>query len=162
MNADKNLFSINLLAEEFQIDRRTVSKRLESLKPQKIERNAKLYRLRDAVPLLALDLIDDLPSGGDTYQDAKRRRELALAKLVEIELAEKQGRTADVTKIAEQWALIGNNMRTRLLAIPTRAAPLVAACKTPAEAYAVINDLIYEALTELSGDAPGTSNTAQS
>lgn len=154
MTNDKNLFSINALAEELQIDRRTISKRLADIKPASLARNAKLYRLRDSIPALATDLIQDLPRVDRTYQEAKRRRELALAKLSELELAEKEGRLADVNKLAEHWARTGSNIRNRLLSIPTTAAPQVVGV-TITQAQAIIAGLIYDALMDLSGAPPG-------
>ena len=41
-------------------------------------------------------------------------------------------------------------MRTRLLSIPSRAAPLVAVVSTPQETEKIIKTLLYEALTDLS------------
>ena len=54
-------------------------------------------------------------------------------------------------EVALFWADILGAARTRLLAVPTRAAPLVLGCTSLAGAAAILDELICEALTDLSG-----------
>lgn len=79
------------------------------------------------------------------------RKEYALARLRELEYAQK---SRLVAPIADMTALVAAQLakvRTRLLAIPSETAAAVARCKTAAEAEAIIRRKVVEALAELSG-----------
>ena len=69
-----------------------------------------------------------------------------------------RGDLVSVTETAAQWAAILVNCKTRLLSIPTKAAPLVIGCKTMPQARDVIERFVVEALNDLSnGTAVGRS-----
>lgn len=81
--------------------------------------------------------------------DARRRRAVAQAHLAEMDAARQSGKLLpreDVTA-----AVIGafSRVRTRLLVIPSKVAPLVAPMKAPKECEGTIRKAIYEALREL-------------
>lgn len=166
--AEKNLFSANAFAEASGIDRRTVGKRLEGMTPAKVQGRASLYTLADLLKACAVDLArvylpghQAQPAEGETLEEAKTRKEAALASLHELELAEKTGRLLDAEKVTEWWVRMITNAKTKILAIPTKAAPLVIGCKSPAQAKDVLEQHIHEALTELSATNPETITEAQ-
>ncbi len=166
--AEKQLLSANAFAEASGIDRRTVSKRLEGIEPTRTQGRASLYPLETLLRACALDVCrlylptyQAKPVNGESLEEAKTRKESALASLHELELAEKTGKLLDAEQTAEWWTRIITNAKTKLLAIPTKAAPLVIGCKTPAQAKDVLERHIYEALTELSATNPETITEAK-
>ena len=73
----------------------------------------------------------------------------AKAELAEIELRTNQGILVRVDHVVKFWSRMISDCRSRLLALPTRAAPLMFASKSLAEARALHETLIEEALHEL-------------
>ena len=80
---------------------------------------------------------------------ARLAKEQADAKEMENALA--RGDLVHIDDVADQFGKQATAVRTRLLSIPSKAAPLVISCTKPAEARAVIEDMIVEALNELVG-----------
>jgi phage terminase Nu1 subunit (DNA packaging protein) len=80
----------------------------------------------------------------------KTRLTKAQADKTEIEAAVASGKFVSVEDVKETWSNVISAMRTRLLSIPSRAAPLVAVVSTPQETEKIIKTLLYEALTDLS------------
>lgn len=93
---------------------------------------------------------------GETYDLEAERARLAKeqADKTAMENEEKRGRLVDAEKVAAWWVQIVTNAKTKLLAIPTKAAPLVLGCKSLAQAKDVLEKLIHESLTELSAANP--------
>ena len=87
---------------------------------------------------------------------ARLAKEQADAK--EMENARLRGDLVEIGSVAKEFGRQASAVRTRLLAIPSKAAPLVISCKKPAEARAVIEDMIEEALNELVGYNPQTAD----
>jgi hypothetical protein len=80
---------------------------------------------------------------------ARLAKEQADAK--EMENATLRGELVYIDDVAKQFGKQASAVKTRLLAIPSKAAPLVLNCTKPAEARAIIEDMIEEALNELVG-----------
>tara|TARA_R110001632_G_scaffold17964_2_gene56212 strand:- start:110 stop:583 length:474 start_codon:yes stop_codon:yes gene_type:complete len=80
---------------------------------------------------------------------ARLAKEQADAK--EMENANLRGELVFIDDVAKQFGQQASAVRTRLLAIPSKAAPLVLNCTKPAEARQVIEEMIEEALNELVG-----------
>jgi len=84
------------------------------------------------------------------YEDAKTRRMAAMAQLAEIEVETTRGNLVsidEVVKIAgEEYA----HVRSRLLSMPTKLAPLLANISTANEARGILEQEIYSCLDELS------------
>ena len=96
-------------------------------------------------------LLDKL-SGREPKRELLRTRARLLglrADLLEMENAERRGELLEAGEICEAWARATSNIRTRMLAIPTRAAPLIVHMQTKAEIQDTLNGLIREALTAL-------------
>jgi len=61
-----------------------------------------------------------------------------------------RGNLLDGRAVAEHWGTVIVNAKTRLLSIPTKAAPLLLGAKTMPQAREVLERFIYEALNDLS------------
>ena len=88
--------------------------------------------------------------GGETFSGAKQRKESALASLRELELSVRQGKLIDAGDAKRVWGGHVMVVRNRLLALPGKLAPAVAASADAAVCQELIRAEIYEALTELS------------
>lgn len=142
-------WSISALAVELGRDRRTVAAAVGTLTPMAREGKSDLYRLTDVLPLL-------LGEGKPTdFDDAKARKMAAEAELAEIELATKRGELVPVsvaiTRVVDEYTAV----RSKLLAIPSKMAPLVAAESAEAVCRALLLQIITEALNELVGSSGG-------
>jgi phage terminase Nu1 subunit (DNA packaging protein) len=80
------------------------------------------------------------------------------ADILEMDNAERRGELLEAAEIADAWARATSNIRTRMLAIPTRAAALVFHMETRAEVQHTLCDLIEQALTSLADDLYGTES----
>lgn len=134
--------------------------------------------------LIARGTITKKPRGQYDVEEATREyirhiREVAAGRLRagELDLAEERARLAKeqadakemdneilrgdlvyISDVADQFGKQASAVRTRLLAIPSKAAPLVMSCDKPAEARAIIEDMIEEALHELVGYNPQSTD----
>ncbi len=93
---------------------------------------------------------------GEVYDLEVERARLAKeqADKTAMENEERRGKLIDAEKAAGWWVQIITNAKTKILAIPTKAAPLVLGCKSLAQAKDVLEKLIHESLTELSATNP--------
>jgi len=85
--------------------------------------------------------------------EARRRKEVALARIREIEAAKAEGRFVDIADVEQVFGQHIATARSRLLGIPTSAAPELALEMNPAKVEAILKRHIYEALTELASGA---------
>lgn len=98
-----------------------------------------------------------LPDGVTTsYADERARLTKEQADRVAMENDVQRGLLIDAEHAARLWADVVVNAKTRLLSIPTKAAPLVLGCKTMPEARDVLERFIIEALHDLSRSDPTT------
>lgn len=72
------------------------------------------------------------------------------ANLAALEERQRAGELVEVEAVAELVGADYAAVRARMLALPSRAAPLVASITTASEAQAVLDDLMRDALAELS------------
>lgn len=86
---------------------------------------------------------------GASLSDARRRKELALAELREIELAKEKGSLVPVRDAQIRWVGLITAARTRLLELPTRVKQAVPDL-TPKEVE-TIREIVREALEDLAG-----------
>lgn len=98
-----------------------------------------------------------LAAVGDTaqldIQEARRRKTAAEAALVELDLALRKKEIIEIESIAEVVGTEYANCRARLLAIPSKLAPILQTVEGIAEKRDAIEGAIVEALTELSFDS---------
>lgn len=67
------------------------------------------------------------PDGNETYANAQRRKEAALADLRELERDQLNGRLVEVETEERAWASAAQTIRDQMLALPDRLAPELAA-----------------------------------
>lgn len=93
---------------------------------------------------------------GDTTQiddkEARRRKLAAEAALTELELAKEQGKVVEIDQVARVVGEEYANCRARLLAIPSKLAPLLDATPGINAKRDLIEQAITEALDELTAD----------
>jgi phage terminase Nu1 subunit (DNA packaging protein) len=87
---------------------------------------------------------------GDSQSDARRRHMAASAELKELALAEKRGQMIRVDDVATILADELANVRSRLMAMPGRLAPTVAAMSDIFACEKAMTDEVAAALSELS------------
>ena len=101
----------------------------------------------------------DQPTIEADYNQARARREAALAQLAEIELATKRGELIPADQVEQAWSGIISVVRTILLGLPSRIAGGVAGAATTQEISAAAMTVVREALYEIA--ASGESGMAK-
>jgi hypothetical protein len=134
-------WSISGLAIELDIDRRKAAALVRDLEPVEREGRVAMYRMADAVAALV-----GRRGGGDAPDsDPDKRRLLrARADIAEMEADRMAGALIAADDVTKTWVAIVANCRARLLAIPTKAASLVAVEATPEKCFEVLTDLVHE------------------
>lgn len=148
-------WSISAIAVELGRDRRTVAAACANVEPCGSDRRGKLYRLADVVPLL---VTSGRPADVD---EAKARKLAAEAELAEIELAKARGELVPIDAVAKAVTDEYAATRAKLLALPSKLAPLVAIEDREAACRDAIERGITEALDELSRDAAALVDGAE-
>lgn len=102
-----------------------------------------------------------------TLDEARTRKLSAEAELAEIELAKAKGDLVPAALVITAWEEVLRAMKAKLLAIPSKAAPVLAAEDNPGEVQKLLDTEIEEALNELSNyqptvDATSTGSTGES
>ena len=102
-----------------------------------------------------------------TLDEARTRKLAAEAELAEIELAKAKGDLVPAALVITAWEEVLRAMKAKLLAIPSKAAPVLAAEDNPGEVQKLLDTEIEEALNELSNyqptvDATSTGSTGES
>jgi phage terminase Nu1 subunit (DNA packaging protein) len=91
-------------------------------------------------------------NSGDLNEERTRLTK-AQADRAELELQEKEGDLISSDVIKTIWSDYVSNVRSKLLALPSKLGHLTQAAETYAEAEAIIKEAVYECLEELSEDA---------
>ena len=103
---------------------------------------------------------------GTPYDRARTRKVTAEASIAELELAKVKGDLVTAEDVVTAWEDVLGAVKGKLLSIPTKAAPIIAAESEPAVCQRICEDLILEALEELSNydpkiDATRTTTTSE-
>tara|TARA_E500000178_G_scaffold324929_1_gene351833 strand:+ start:69 stop:548 length:480 start_codon:yes stop_codon:yes gene_type:complete len=96
-------------------------------------------------------------NSGDLNEERTRLTK-AQADRAELELQEKEGELISTDIIKTIWSDYVANVRSKLLALPSKLGHLTQAADTYAEAETIIKEAIYECLEELSEDATAQAN----
>lgn len=90
--------------------------------------------------------------GGDDVDinEANRRKAIAQATLLEMEVAEKEGKLISIEEIRKENEYILTSFRNKTLGVPSRISPALLGLETIAEIKSILDDAMYELLTELS------------
>ena len=91
-------------------------------------------------------------NSGDLNEERTRLTK-AQADRAELELQEKEGDLISSDVIKTIWSDYVGNVRSKLLALPSKLGHLTQAAESYAEAEAIIKEAVYECLEELSEDA---------
>jgi len=89
------------------------------------------------------------PGKSASLTDAKQKLVEVQTALKSVELHRREGELVEVTACAAIWERAATAVRAKLLALPTKCAPLVEG-RSVREASEVLRRQVYEALTELS------------
>src|SRR5262249_1335311 len=139
-------WSISGLAVEMGVDRRTAAGVAAGLTPVGRSGNADLFLMRDAVAALVGPRRGPDAAGGGPDRPGRRA---ARATIAELEAGRLSGALLPGDEVQRAWVDAILYCRQRLLAIPTRAAPLVAVETGIDACSAVIESFVHEALAEL-------------
>jgi hypothetical protein len=96
-------------------------------------------------------------TGGD-YEQARIRRETAMAELAELELATKKNQLIPADMVERHWCNMVAMTRAKLLGLPSRLAVILQSCQTRQEIEREAMILVREALTELSENGNPTKS----
>ena len=147
--------SISQLANITGLDRRTVTQRLEDIDHTGGEKPGQAISFDTTVALPALYLGGLEDEGNTKRLDVKLEKaklDRARRHLAEVTLAEKKRVLIPADSVQTHWSAMVSNCRARLLAIPSRLALSLAGVTDPHEINDIARGLVYESLTELSGD----------
>jgi len=86
------------------------------------------------------------PSAPVDYHMEKARLVKTQADRAEIELKELNGELVRTQDVADEWYNVITDCKSRLLSIPSKAAPIVAAETNPGECQTIIDDLVRRRL----------------
>jgi hypothetical protein len=142
--------SISELSHLTGFDRRRIRAALCDMPSEKGSKGGLMFETIEALPLLYLQ-----PGDGDTFDLTTERARLAhhQANRAELEADLLAGSLIQIEAVADVVGEEYANARSRLLAIPSKAAPQVIGLSIAA-AKALLDDMIFEALDELTADAP--------
>ena len=98
------------------------------------------------------------------YEEARARKVAAEAEITELELAKVRGELVVAEDVVSAWSDTLSSLKAKMVSIPSKAAPIVAAEDSAGGCQQVLEDLIREALEELSNydpkiDAANTQRT---
>ncbi|MEX3961038.1 hypothetical protein AB4Y42_02290 [Paraburkholderia sp. EG286B] len=89
------------------------------------------------------------------FDEARCFKENYLGLKAQLEYDRDSGQVIDVAEVAKAVGSEYAKVRTRLLSIPAEQAPRLHRCKTPAELQDMLQEVITEALEELTRDGAG-------
>ena len=138
--------SINQLSDLTGFDRRTISRRLESLTPEK-EGRSHLYESRDALRL-AYGAVSD----GDSLDLSQERAHLALAqrKLAEIKRKELERDLIPAAEVVQFFTEAGMAAKQVMLGVPSRLASVLVGIDDRHKIYSLVDAEVRYALFYLS------------
>ena len=87
---------------------------------------------------------------GGSYDEARTRKVHAEAQIAELELAKVRGELVIAEDVVKAWEDVLGALKGKLLNIPSKAAPIVASESDAGNCQVICEDLINEALEELS------------
>lgn len=91
---------------------------------------------------------------GTPFDRARTRKIAAEAEIAELELAKVRGQLVVAEDVIKAWDDVLAALKGKLLSVPTKAAPVVSAEPEAGSCQKILEDLINEALEELSNYEP--------
>lgn len=98
--------------------------------------------------------IEDMPKLALTYDEARTRKVAAEAEIAELELERIRGTLCLTEDVVKTWENVLYACKAKFLAMPSKAAPLIASENEIAKIQQIIEDHIKEALSELANYQP--------
>lgn len=99
---------------------------------------------------------------GSSYDEARTRKVNAEAEIAELELARVHGTLVVAADVVHAWEEVLGALKGKLMSIPTKAAPVVSAEPEAAQCQHILEDLMNEALEELSNYEPSVDPSSTS
>ena len=100
--------------------------------------------------------------GADDYAAHRARLTKARADMAEMEREQMANNLIPSDDVADAWEAMAGNMRSRLLAIPSKTAATIFSADDVVDAKKILKDTINEALAELSSIEVKTANPIRS
>ena len=147
--------TISELSELTDLDRRTVQRRVAALQPITKDGRREFYDSGAAIAAL----FDE----NSNPQKEKARLDRLRADMVEQQLAISRGELIREDELILAWTKVGVEIKTRLLSIPTKAAPMLIGLKGMPQVKDILEGLIHDALNEIGSPGsgvPGITATA--
>jgi len=145
---DDPLFKIQTIAAVLGLTTRRVRVLIQLGMP-KVKRGR--YNLADCVQWYVNYRVK-AASHASRMDNARLRKLRAEAKEKELKISTMEEKLIPVDEVVKTWSNITAAMKAKLLAIPTKAAPMILSITTQAEAQDILKSHIYEALDELTND----------
>lgn len=142
MACQAQVWSVNALATEFKIDRRTVAKRIEGIPHVKEDGRSKFWLIADVAAAL---LVQDRPSGG--MQELEGKKLAAEADIAEMKAAQMRAELVSVSEVGIQIDRAVAAVRARAQGWPSKYAPIVRP-DDPTAARAILDAAVLELLDE--------------
>jgi len=151
----ENLYSVDVIAKLLNLTERRVQQLAkEGIIPKAEKGKYNLVAVVKAYVKYLQDLAFGKHTGSESESESRSRWLKAKAALSELELSKAKGEVVSAVDVADWWDRIISAAKVRLLAIPTKAAPLVIGAGSLAKIQDVIQSLLYDALNELSSTNP--------
>jgi hypothetical protein len=96
---------------------------------------------------------------GSSYDEARTRKTNAEAQIAEIELEKVRGELVPAEDVVTAWNDVLGALKSKLMSIPTKGAPILATEAQAGVCQKILEDLITEALEELSNYEPSSDPT---
>ena len=96
---------------------------------------------------------------GSSYDEARTRKTNAEAQIAEIELEKVRGELVPAEDVVSAWNDVLGALKSKLMSIPTKGAPILATESQAGVCQKILEDLITEALEELSNYEPSSDPT---
>ena len=96
---------------------------------------------------------------GSSYDEARTRKTNAEAQIAEIELEKVRGELVPAEEVVSAWNDVLGALKSKLMSIPTKGAPILATEVQAGVCQKILEDLITEALEELSNYEPSSDPT---
>jgi hypothetical protein len=91
---------------------------------------------------------------GSDFDEARTRKVNAEAEIAELNLAQIHGTLVVATDVVKAWDDVLGAMKTKLLSIPSKGAPVLSTETEATVCKSILEDLVNEALEELSNYNP--------
>jgi phage terminase Nu1 subunit (DNA packaging protein) len=150
-----NRHTVTEFARMTGFTRETVAKRMDGVKPVAQRKpKGELFTLRQFVDAFTeYNAPSARPKTGEIDPEfEKARKDREIADKYELANAQRRGELLEASDVEKTWSGIIHQVRTKLLAIPAKLAPVMVAIDDPAMAQEEITVAVHECLDALAQD----------